>query len=77
MFDPELYRSKAEVEQWKRHCPIAALIEHARAMGVALDVPAIERGVADEITAAVAYAEAGTLEPLADLARDVMTEPAR
>ncbi len=74
MFDPELYRSKAEVEQWKRHCPIAALIEHARNLGIALDVPAIERDVAGEIAAAVAFAEAGTLEPLADLTRHVMTE---
>ena len=24
MFDPELYRSKAEVESWKHRCPIKA-----------------------------------------------------
>jgi pyruvate dehydrogenase E1 component alpha subunit len=72
MFDPELYRSKAEVEQWKHHDPIDALQRHAESLGLALDVAAIEREVADEIAAAVAFAEAGTLEAVEDLERDVM-----
>ncbi|HEX7437597.1 MAG TPA: pyruvate dehydrogenase (acetyl-transferring) E1 component subunit alpha [Caldimonas sp.] len=74
MFDPELYRSRAEVELWKQRCPITALQAHAANLGLDLDVPAIEREVADEIAAAVAYAEAGTLEAVEDLARDVTAE---
>ena len=74
MFDPELYRSKAEVEQWKRHDPIDAFARHAASLGLALDVEAIEREVAAEIDAAVAFAEAGTPEPVEDLTRDVVAE---
>src|SRR5690606_1178208 len=34
MFDPELYRSKAEVERWKTQCPIARFAERAAAAGL-------------------------------------------
>jgi pyruvate dehydrogenase E1 component alpha subunit len=71
MFDPELYRSRDEVERWKQRCPIDALIAHATNLGVAPDVDAIERDVAQEIAAAVRFAEAGTLEPVEDLDKDV------
>jgi pyruvate dehydrogenase E1 component alpha subunit len=72
MFDAELYRSRDEVERWKRRCPIAGFVEHARAAFLALDVEAIQREVADEVDAAVRFAEAGTLEPVDDLTRDVV-----
>lgn len=75
MFDAELYRSKAEVEQWKRLCPIQGLLAHAQALGLALDAAAVEREVAAEIEAAVAFAEAGSLEPLAELERHVLAPP--
>ena len=73
MFDPELYRDKAEVAEWKKRCPIerftqAALAQHGLAEA---DVAAIEREVAAEIDAAVAFAEAGTWEPVEQLTRDV------
>ena len=75
MFDPELYRDKKEVEAWKQHCPIAAfsaaLKQQQRLSDEAL--AAMEHQVAAEIADAIAFAEAGTLEPVADLARDVMT----
>jgi pyruvate dehydrogenase E1 component alpha subunit len=70
MFDAELYRSKAEVEQWKQRCPIALLRRHAESLDV--DVDAIEREVSAEVTAAISFAEAGTLEPVEDLTRDVV-----
>jgi pyruvate dehydrogenase E1 component alpha subunit len=77
MFDPELYRDKAEVEMWKRRCPIEALKARIAADGV-FDADAlatveaeIEAEVAAEIADAVAYAEAGTLEPVEHLTRDV------
>jgi pyruvate dehydrogenase E1 component alpha subunit len=73
MFDPELYRSKAEVEEWKKRGPIVTFTQRVRAAALlaAADVEAIEREVADEIAAAVAFAEAGTWEPVEDLTKDV------
>ncbi len=73
MFDPELYRSKGEVEKWKRHCPID-VFQRCVEQACLLDASArdeIEREVAAEIDEAVAFAEAGTWEPVADLTRDV------
>jgi pyruvate dehydrogenase E1 component alpha subunit len=72
MYDAELYRSREEVEQWKQRCPIAALEAHASAEGWALDVPALEAAAAAEVAAAIAFALAGTPEPVADLARDLL-----
>ena len=78
MFDAELYRDKAEVERWKQHGPIVTLRTRLRAAGLLDDaeLAAIEAEVEREIAAAVAFAEAGTLEPLADLTRDVYTRTA-
>lgn len=76
MFDPELYRTKAEVEQWKQRCPIAAFERHVAALGLAVDAAAVEAEVAAEVEAAIAFAEAGTPEPVADLLRDVTAEDA-
>jgi pyruvate dehydrogenase E1 component alpha subunit len=77
MFDAELYRDKAEVEEWKRRDPIrsfAARLEQERV----IDPPAHAALVADveaEIDRAVAFAEAGTWEPVEELTRDVYTRP--
>ena len=78
MFDPELYRSKTEVEQWKRHCPIAGFVESLRRAGEIDDgaLAALEADVAQEVARAVAFAEAGTWEPVEDLERDVYTRAA-
>ena len=75
MFDAELYRSKTEVERWKQHCPIAGFVKRATAAGwlAAGDSEAIEAEVAREVERAVAFAEAGTWEPVAELTRDVYT----
>ncbi|MDP1536929.1 MAG: pyruvate dehydrogenase (acetyl-transferring) E1 component subunit alpha [Burkholderiales bacterium] len=75
MFDPELYRDKQEVEEWKKRCPIAGYTRQLKAAGVLDDVQfaALETGVAEEIAAAVAYAEAGSWEPVEQLTRDVYT----
>jgi pyruvate dehydrogenase E1 component alpha subunit len=75
MFDAELYRSKAEVESWKHHCPIAGFIARATREGwlAAGELEAIEAEVAREIEQAVAFAEAGTWEPVDQLTRDVYT----
>ncbi len=75
MFDPELYRKKAEVEEWKKRDPIESLIARGRAAGVVedTDLEAIEREVADELTAAVREAEEAPFEPVETLTRDVVT----
>ncbi|MDO9623810.1 MAG: pyruvate dehydrogenase (acetyl-transferring) E1 component subunit alpha [Pseudomonas sp.] len=78
MFDPELYRDKAEVEQWKERGPIHSYSARLKAQGL-LDEQtflAIAAEVEQEVEAAVAYAEAGSLEPLEDLCRDVYTAAA-
>jgi TPP-dependent pyruvate/acetoin dehydrogenase alpha subunit len=73
MYDPELYRTKAEVEEWKKRDPVVTLAAALAASGVlAADERArIEAAVAAEVDAAVAFAEAGPWEPVADLTRDV------
>jgi pyruvate dehydrogenase E1 component alpha subunit len=76
MFDPELYRDKAEVERWKERDPIEALAARLASEG-ALDGAgreALERACREEVDAAVAFAEAGTLEPVAELLRFVTSE---
>ena len=76
MYDPELYRDRAEVERWKERDPIPLHAARLRAQG-ALDDDAlaeIERDVAAEIADAVAFAEAGSLEPVEELTRFVYSE---
>jgi pyruvate dehydrogenase E1 component alpha subunit len=76
MFDPELYRSKSEVQAWRGRDPIATCEARLRAIdGSAADERArLDAEVAKEIDAAVAFAEAGTLEPVSDLERHVYAE---
>ena len=78
MFDPELYRDKAEVEKWREHDPIRTFTDRCVSEGLlsAEDVAAIEQQVAAEVEEAVAYAEAGTLESVDTIARHLMTPPA-
>jgi TPP-dependent pyruvate/acetoin dehydrogenase alpha subunit len=76
MFDTQAYRTRDEIEGWKQLDPI----ERLRAWMVAnrelsdAEAVAIETGVASEIEAAVAFAEAGSLEPLDDLERFVLMD---
>jgi len=76
MFDTELYRTKEEVEQWKKRDPIDLLVQRLRDAGLFndQDMTAVERRVAAEVEAAVSFAEAGTWEPVEDLARFVYSE---
>ena len=78
MFDPELYRSKAEVELWRRRDPLDGFPIELRALGLLEDgdVDRLEREVAAEVAEAIAFAEAGTLEPVATLARHTYAESA-
>lgn len=76
MYDPELYRTKAEVSEWKKRCPIASFIRKMKKGGVLADadIEEIEREAAREVEAAVAFAEACTWEPVEDLTRFVYSE---
>jgi pyruvate dehydrogenase E1 component alpha subunit len=73
MADPELYRTRAEVEAWRARDPLATFAAHLRARGLGDDAELAAAGAAveAEIAAAVAEAEAGPWEPVADLERDV------
>jgi TPP-dependent pyruvate/acetoin dehydrogenase alpha subunit len=75
MFDAELYRDKAEVETWKQRDPIRLLADRLTETGL-LDPAArtaLDADVEAEIARAVAFAEAGTWEPVDQLTRDVYT----
>jgi pyruvate dehydrogenase E1 component alpha subunit len=76
MFDPQLYRDEAEVESWKQRDPIEALEARLRAAGALDDAgrAELERACEREIAEAIAFAEAGTLEPVAELTRFVTSE---
>jgi pyruvate dehydrogenase E1 component alpha subunit len=76
MFDPELYRDKAEVEQWRKRDPIPRLIQWMRDAAALheSDVTALEGEIAAEVDAAVAFAEHGSWEPVEHLTRDVYAE---
>jgi pyruvate dehydrogenase E1 component alpha subunit len=75
MYDPELYRGKDEVAQWKQRDPIETFAARLRERGLLSDrdMAEMERDVEAEITGAVAVAESGPLEPVGDLLRDVHT----
>lgn len=78
MYDAELYRTKEEVEQWKKRCPIAAFVSRLKQAGLVTeaDLAALEQSVATEIAQATAFAEAGEWEPIQDLTKDVCTPAA-
>ena len=73
MSDPELYRSKDEVTQWRNRDPIALFDARLRSQGMLDDaqLKVIETDVANEVDWAVAEAEKGAWEDVSDLARDV------
>jgi pyruvate dehydrogenase E1 component alpha subunit len=77
MFDPELYRDKREVEEWKKRGPIHNFSARLKARGELTEEQFLEldRAALREVEEAVAYAEAGTWEPVGDLTRDVSTVP--
>lgn len=76
MFDPELYRSREEVEHWKKRDPIVALTNRLKVDGFMSegDFQALDREIGREIDEAVAFAEDGTWEPVEHLTRFAYTE---
>jgi pyruvate dehydrogenase E1 component alpha subunit len=76
MYDPDLYRTKDEIERWKQRDPIDAFVARMRADDQLedADLEAIETSVAAAIDDAVAFAEAAEPEPVEDLLRFVYAE---
>ena len=78
MFDPELYRDKAEVKEWMHRDPIDAFTDRLRSAGLLDDaaLAEIEADVAVGVQEAQDFAEAGHDEPVAELTRFVTSERA-
>jgi pyruvate dehydrogenase E1 component alpha subunit len=76
MFDAELYRNKAEVEDWKQRDPITLLTKtmKERDLLTDADLEAMEKSVAARVQQAVDFAEAGTWESTDELTRFVYSE---
>jgi pyruvate dehydrogenase E1 component alpha subunit len=73
MYDPELYREKSEVTEWRQHDPIHVLFDRMVADGQ-IDPDALstlEAAVDAEIEQAVEFADASPIEDVATLERHV------
>jgi pyruvate dehydrogenase E1 component alpha subunit len=78
MYDPDRYREKVEIEQWKSRDPIGLLIDRMRGNGE-LDDDELDRighGITDEIDHAVEAAEQAPEEPVENLLHHVTSSPA-
>ncbi|MDP2290502.1 MAG: pyruvate dehydrogenase (acetyl-transferring) E1 component subunit alpha [Actinomycetota bacterium] len=78
MYDPELYRSKDEVAEWKHRDPIDLEVGRLRVDGLLDDagLSALQDDVQREVEAAVLAAENGTDEPVEQLTRHVYADAA-
>jgi pyruvate dehydrogenase E1 component subunit alpha len=76
MFDAQLYRDKKEVEEWKQRGPIVSFIKRLKESDELSDdeLQIMEDEIAKEVEDAVAFAEAGSWEPVEDLTRFVYSE---
>jgi pyruvate dehydrogenase E1 component alpha subunit len=77
MYDPERYRDRSEVAEWRKRDPIPRAAESLRAAGLLDDdrIGAIEAEIDAEIAAAERAAEAAPVEDVADLMRFVTSDP--
>jgi pyruvate dehydrogenase E1 component alpha subunit len=75
MYDPELYRSKAEVEEWRRRDPVPVYTERLKRDGVLsdADLQRLEAAIAAELDDAIRFAEESPWEPVDSLLTDVYT----
>ncbi|MCF8465994.1 MAG: pyruvate dehydrogenase (acetyl-transferring) E1 component subunit alpha [Sneathiella sp.] len=74
MFDAQLYRPKEEVEAWREKGPIVRFKGWLEQAGLihAEEINDIEKEIDAEIAEAIAFADAGTLEPVEQLTQYVM-----
>jgi pyruvate dehydrogenase E1 component alpha subunit len=75
MFDPDLYRDKRELEEWKTRGPLHTFSARLKSEGKLTEEQflALDAKVGEEVTRAVAFAEGAAWEPVEDLGRDVYT----
>ncbi len=73
MFDPDLYRDKKEIEEWKTRGPLHTFTARLKSQSKLTEEQflALDAEVAKEVEDAVAFAEAGSWEPVEDLTKDV------
>jgi pyruvate dehydrogenase E1 component alpha subunit len=73
MADPDLYRTKAEIEEWKKRDPILLFESRLREWGLLADadLAGMEAQISAELDEAVQFAEASPREPVEDLLKDV------
>jgi pyruvate dehydrogenase E1 component alpha subunit len=78
MFDAQLYRDKAEIEEWQKRGPLITLTTRLKAAGLMTedDFQQLLRAADAEVSEAVAFAERSDWEPVADLCRHVYAEGA-
>jgi TPP-dependent pyruvate/acetoin dehydrogenase alpha subunit len=75
MADPDLYRTKGEVEHWRERDPIVLFEQRLRDAKLLTDddLSSFESAIAAELDDAIAVAEAGPWEAVEDLTKDVTT----
>lgn len=75
MFDPELYRDKSEVEEWKQRGPVHSFSARLKAQDLFSEAEflVLDAEVVREMNDATAFAEQATWESVADLTTDVYT----
>jgi pyruvate dehydrogenase E1 component alpha subunit len=76
MFDTQAYRARGEIDEWKKRDPIERLGAWMAEHGLLTESEAARIGqeIDSEIDRAVAFAEAGTPEPVAELERFVLMD---
>ncbi|MFE1441120.1 pyruvate dehydrogenase (acetyl-transferring) E1 component subunit alpha [Streptomyces sp. NPDC058739] len=77
MYDPDRYRDKEEVEQWRSRDPITVLTDRMRRAGVPVDdeLARLEQQIATEVDHAVDAADRAPEEPVENLLNHVTSSP--
>jgi TPP-dependent pyruvate/acetoin dehydrogenase alpha subunit len=75
MYDAELYRTKDEVEEWRKRDPITMFVNRLKSSELLndADLAHLEAAVAAQVAESVAVAEAGAWESAEGLLNDVYT----
>ena len=76
MADPDLYRTKEEIGEWRKRDPISLFKSRLQDSGnlTESDVVRIESEINAEIDEAVRFAETSPVEPIEDLLKDVSAQ---
>lgn len=76
MYDPQLYRDKAEIKQWEEKGPLISLTRRLKAQQLMTeeDFLRLQQAAIDEVEDAIAFADSSPLEPVAELERHVYAE---